>query len=760
MKKWIMGLPALFMYTYIHAQITDASDTIPVKELEEVVISANKFAEKRKNIVQKIEVLSSKTIARVNAQNTGDLLMNTGNVFVQKSQQGGSSPVLRGFEASRILLVIDGIRMNNAIYRSGHLQNIITVDQNTLERVEILFGPASTLYGSDALGGIIHLQTKSASLSTTEKPLIKGTAFARYSSVNNENTMHTDISIGGKKWGWFQSYNYSRFGDLHMGSRDLHSYPDFGIRPFYITMINGKDAIVRNSNSRSQRFSGYEQWDMVQKLLFQPNKYVSHELNFQFSNSTDIPRYDRLQDIRNGNLRFAEWFYGPQKRTTGAYQLHLKKAGFFDQARLLASWQDIEESRQTREYLRIDRFDSRREHVQVGGYTFDLRKVWNQNELTVGTDGQFNWVRSRADRTNLSTGVRVPLDSRYPDGKNNMHNLAIYAQHLRKFNDGKIILNEGLRLQQIWLHSSIENNTFFQLPFTRIQQNNLAFTGNLGVVFLPNTKNRLALGLASGFRAPNIDDLAKIFESSTSARQVVFPNPNIRPEHTFNLDFTYSKTFNKGSKIELTGYYTQFRNALVKAPFSINGKDSIVYDGVLSQVLANQNKNRAYLYGCQASFTMAVSPKLRFMGTVHYTVGRFRTDPNVASAVYKKQPGGNYELTREKVSSKPLDHIPPLMGKWSALYEEEKWYAECFVLFNGWKRLEQYNADGEDNPQYATADGTPAWATINWRAGLQANEKIQLQFQLENLLDQNYRTFASGLSAPGRNVSITVRTSF
>ena len=96
-------------------------------------------------------MISAKTIAGTNAQNTGDLLINTGKIFVQKSQQGGSSPVLRGFEASRVLLVIDGVRMNNAIYRSGHLQNIITNDQNSLSRVEVMYGPSSTIYGSSRI---------------------------------------------------------------------------------------------------------------------------------------------------------------------------------------------------------------------------------------------------------------------------------------------------------------------------------------------------------------------------------------------------------------------------------------------------------------------------------------------------------------------------------------------------------------------------------------------------------------------------------
>jgi hemoglobin/transferrin/lactoferrin receptor protein len=157
-------------------QATDSSATA----LETIVISGSRFAEKKKNIIQKIDIITVKDIRKADAQNMGDLLMSTGNVFVQKSQQGGSSPIIRGFEASRVLLVIDGVRMNNAIYRSGHLQNIITVDQNILERVEVMQGPSSTLYGSDALGGAVHMMTRQPKLSSDGKINISSNAMMRY----------------------------------------------------------------------------------------------------------------------------------------------------------------------------------------------------------------------------------------------------------------------------------------------------------------------------------------------------------------------------------------------------------------------------------------------------------------------------------------------------------------------------------------------------------------------------------------------------
>lgn len=733
--------------------------------LEEVVVSASNFSEKKKNIAQKIDIISTRTIASANAQNTGDLLSGTGKIFVQKSQQGGSSPVLRGFEASRVLLVIDGVRMNNAIYRSGHLQNAITVDQNMLNRVEVMYGPSSTVYGSDALGGIIQLITKSPVLSGTKKILVTGTTFARYSSSNDEKTVHADVSIGNKKIAWLQSYNYSDFGDLKIGRHDAPGYPGFGKRKKYIGQMNGLDTILINPDDRVQKFSGYKQWDITQKILFKQNDRISHLLNFQISNSTDVPRYDRLQDTftsgaNKGLLRFAQWYYGPQKRMLGAYELNAKLSGMADELKLNLNYQDIEESRQQREYKRYDRFDSRVEKVKVWGLTLAARKKIGQSEITVGADAQLNDVTSRASRTNLTTGVVSKLDTRYPDGKNRMNNFGVFVQHIYKFKNGKLVLNDGIRVQAINLKSNIADNSFFHLPDTVMKQDYIAVTGNIGLVYTAGKNTSIRTSLSSGFRAPNIDDLAKIFESNSTARQVVIPNANIKPEYTYNLDIAITQRLFKKLNVELTGFYTLFRNGLVKAPYSLNGQDSILYNGVLCQVLSTQNSNSAYLYGFTAGLSTENIHGFLLNSTVTYSYGRFNSDESQLSSVYEKQPNGSYLLVKKYVSSKPLDHNPPLIGRTAISYTHRRFTTEFWCMYNGWKRLDDFNADGEDNAQYATADGMPAWFTLNWKASVNIMPGLQVQLAAENLLDRNYRAFASGFSAAGRNFMVAVRANW
>jgi hemoglobin/transferrin/lactoferrin receptor protein len=760
MKKTYLLILAVTASFTAAAQIQPAADSTE-KNMQEVVLSASKFSEKKKNIAQKIDVITARTIANVNAQNTGDLLSGTGRIFVQKSQQGGSSPVIRGFEASRVMLVIDGIRMNNAIYRSGHLQNVITVDQNMLQRVEVMYGPSSTIYGSDGLGGVIHLQTKIPVLSGMAKKTVShGSAFARYSSVNNEKSIHADASFGGTKFAWLQAYTFSDFGDMKMGDNYTDRYPDFGRRSLYVGQVNGLDSVLVNPDDRVQKFSGYKQWDITQKLLYKQSNSISHLLNFQFSNTNNVPRYDRLQDIRNGTLRFAQWYYGPQKRLLGAYELNAANLGFADELKLGINYQDIEESRQTRDYKRYDRFDSRVEKVKVWGFNATARKKWQANEITFGVDGQLNDLKSAATRTNLNTGAVTALDSRYPDGKNKMNYFGVFVQHLYKFSNEKLVLNDGIRFHAVNLSSSILNNSFFKLPDTVFKQNNTAFSGNIGLVYNPKKDTRISLSLSTGFRTPNIDDLAKVFESSTAARQVVVPNGNIKPEYTYNIDISYSQKFADKLGIELTGFYTLLRNALVKGAYRLNGQDSILYNGVKSQVLANQNSNKGILYGFSASLTFDITKNIVLSSDLGYTYGKFNTDAAVLSSIYEKQVNGTYQLVKRNVSSKPLDHIPPVIGKTSLTYQCKAIRTELFAQYNGWKKLDKFNADGEDNQQYATADGMPSWVTINWRGSYAITKVMTVQAGVENIFDRNYRYFASGFSAPGRNIYLSFRVNW
>lgn len=712
------------------------NDTMQIHSLsmDEFVISASKFKEHKKNVTQRIESISQKEIEWSMPQSSATMLEQTGNVFVQRSQAGGGSPVIRGFEANRVLMVVDGVRMNNAIYRGGHLQNVITVDNNILDKVEVLYGPSSTLYGSDALGGVIVFNTKKPQLAEWKGMDVHTNMMTRYSSANHEGTGHVDFNLGFRKFASFTSVTYSKFGDTRQGNLRNPFAEPLGLSNEYVERVGDSDVVYLNPDPDVQKNSGYSQVDLMQKFLFQQTEHISHTLNLQFSSSSDIPRYDRLTDYRNGSLRFAEWYYGPQNRLMAAYQVDaLKLSGFIDEIKAGVNYQYIEESRHQRSLNNNIRQD-RNEMLDVIGYNIDLRKVMNKHEITIGTDGQYNNVRSSASGKNIVTGEETPLDTRYPDGGSTMYYGALYAQHLYKIINDKLILNDGLRLNFVNQRATFNNKAFFPFPYNDATQNNAALSGNLGLVFMPHKDWRFTLNGSTGFRSPNIDDVGKVFES-VGGEILVVPNPNLKPEHTYNADLGISYTDANHIKIEANGFYTWFKNAIVTSAFNLNGEDSVMYDGKLTQIVANQNKATAYLVGFNAAVTLKLMPGVTLYSTFNYTYGR-------------------YEQAGTEV---PLDHIPPIFGKTSLMYRQKRLEGEVYTMYNGWKNLDDYSPSGEDNLKYATSLGMPGWYTLNLRTGYHFNDNMSVQIALENIMDQNYRVFASGISSPGRNLVITLR---
>jgi hemoglobin/transferrin/lactoferrin receptor protein len=616
MKK-ISILLGLLCHVACTQHMRAQSDTIPNQiELNEIVVSFNKTEERKNKIPQPIELIDSKAIERAQSQTTADLIAQTGSIMVQKSQQGGGSPVIRGFEASRVLLVVDGVRMNNLIYRSGHLQNILTVDQIALDRAEILFGPSSTIYGSDALGGVIHLFTKKPIFSDSEKLLTKVTAQSRYSSVNSEFAQGLDINLGSKRFASRTVFSYSRFGDVRGGSNQNPFYTgSYGTRDYYIDRINGKDSIVKNSDRFMQVGSGYKQYNVMQKFSFRQNDRVFHHLNLQYSNSSDVPRFDRLTDISEGKLKWAEWYYGPQERLMTAYDLNISNDGFFQSTHLGLNYQAITESRHQRRYTK-DGLENRIETVGVAGLNFDMRHNDERHEIQIGIDGQYNTLTSTAFEKNIVTGETSPLDTRYPDGDNTMLNAAIYVSHIWKINR-EWNLTDGIRAGYATLNSTIQDNSFFNFPSTSISQTNPVYSGSLGVVHHPSDDLKMSFLVSTGFRVPNVDDLSKIFESQVGT--LIVPNTSLKPEKTINTEWGFSKILNQRTRFENSVYYTTFFDAIVTAPFQLNGRDSIFYNGTNSPISASQNLGKAYIYGFSTTLKTQASEELGFLLSMNYT---------------------------------------------------------------------------------------------------------------------------------------------
>lgn len=710
-------------------------------QLNEVVFVASKSADMRSNVASQVESISARQIEALNPQTSADMLTQSGVVFAQKSQMGGGSPILRGFEANKVLLVVDGVRMNNAIYRGGHLQDIITIDPNMLERTEVLFGPASVIYGSDALGGTMAFYTRRPLLATSgDKMDVTGNFMTRYSNANNEKTGHFDINLGFRRFASLTSFTFSDFGDLRSGNLRNPYDTAFGKRYYYAERINGVDSMMVNDDPNVQVGTAYKQYDINQKFYYMQSSNLQHLLNFQLSTSSDIPRYDRLTEFTgNGNLRFAEWNYGPQKRMMVSYQLkHFSRRNLiYNKGVFIAAFQDVDQQRISRRFgnnFRTDQF----ENVKVFSLNGDYDKRLNgKHILRYGAELTYNKVTSTATLTNIAEDTTGKANTRYPDAGSSMSSAAVYLTHTFDISD-KLTLNEGIRLSLVNLDAAWEDTTFFPFPYKEVSQQNMAPSGSIGLTWRPSNKWRIHLLGSSGFRAANIDDIGKVFDSSPG--MLIVPNPELKPEFAWSGEIGISKTISDVARVDVIYFNTLLTNAMVIKPFQLNGSDSIIYAGTPSQVMALQNANKAVIQGVSAIFTADFNAHFSFRSTFNFTQGRYNDTDNDTII--------------------PLDHIPPIYGRTGLVYKNKGLEMETYCAYNGAKRLKDYSPSGEDNLQYATAVGMPAWYTLNVRAGFQFGKYVHLNMALENIMDLHYRYFASGVSAPGRNLVTSVRVKF
>lgn len=741
----------LFIIIFLYINLQAQNDSIfPVIQLSEVkVYSANKFEENLKDLNYKVEIVTEKEINFKMPQTSGELLAQTGAVFMQTSQLGGGSPVIRGFEANRVLLVVDGVRLNNTIYRSGHLQNVITIDPNMLERVEVLYGPGSVIYGSDALGGVMAFFTKRPTFATEdEKFLASGNVQAQFQSASLSPAGNFTLNLAGKKWASLTSASYRMVNDLRVGRNMNPLYGDWGLCNYYAERMNDKDSTVKNSKPWVMKNSGYQQWDVLQKIFYKPSDNVLLQVNFQYSSSTNIPRYDRMLSMMGNNMEYSEFYYGPQTRYFGYFTAEVANQKHFDNMRITLGGQLIDESRMQRKFNQNER-RSQKETVGVGCLNADWQKNIGKNKnfaFRWGVEAVYNNVTSNAFNENIITDkIAYNAVTRYPDSLNHVFNTSAFLTHSWEINE-RWIFRQGFRVTYQYLHSAYTDSMMrlTQFPFDNTIVNQTAApTGFLGIVFMPKRHWRFVLNLATGFKSPNVDDIAKVNDSKANSRQLIIPNPNLKPEYVYNVDVSIEKTFLNRLHFGILGFFTLNQNVVNVGRTTLNGKDSVMFDGKMCDVYSLQNFGLGYIAGVQAFMDLQVTKCFNINGNISYTYGRI-IDANKT----------------------PLSHIPPVYGMVSFLFKHKGFTGDFYIRFNGWKHAKDINRDGEDNytmglpigdGQFA---GFPAWVTLNLKLAYQFNKYVTLQASIENLLDTYYRLNASGISSPGINGMIGLKCRF
>jgi len=722
-----------------------SSDTADIESFEEILLSSQRFQQKRKETPRQIEVVSAKRLSELQPATLGDALINTGQVFVQKSQMGGGSPVLRGFEASRVLMVIDGVRMNNATYRAGHLQDIITIDPFILDRMEVNFGAGSTLYGSDALGGVLYFKTKDATLGEFS---VKPSTTVRYQSASNSVIGNVGLKVQSAKVGLLLSATRSQFGDLRSGSKNYSDWDTFGLLPKYVTQMNGRDTMLVNDDPQLQKGTGYSQTDLFAKIFTKTGK-VEHMVNLQKSMSDIIPRYDRMSQFNNGKPVYGRWDYAPQNRE---YISYTAKAGSEDHhTRLTLAQQRIEVGRVTRN------FDEVMERIQRDAVRMRTVNLDRHDQLSAsftlnsGVEMVWNAVKSVGINKNISTLAETATKARYSDSGATTQMHSVFAQGIYKMAKTGTVIQGGVRVSKYSLEALFSKANPWKLPYQSISFATTTPSYDMGLTQQLKKGLLLKASVNQAYRNPNVDDMTKVFDSKPGAKLLV-PSADLKAERSTTVDLGVLWRKDRSFAIEAGVFSSAVKNLLLDQPGTLNGEDSLMYDGRLTPVYQLKNVALGEISGMYLNAKVRLVKELWFSGSLTQTQGIYRLN--------------------DAAAEQPLDHIPPVYGQASLRWNGKGWFAETQCLFNGMKKAEDYSSSGEDNQELqpigladingdGKADGfNPAWQCWNIRGGYQHRSGLTATLAIENVLDLHYRYFASGMSAAGRSVNVSLAYSF
>ena len=356
-----------------------------------------------------------------------------------------------------------------------------------------------------------------------------------------------------------------------------------------------------------------------------------------------------------------------------------------------------------------------------------------------GLEYVYNKVASSGESFNIDTNQSSNALSRYPNGSD-WQSIAAYSSLKYKPNP-KFIFQTGLRYNHIISNADFtENNVLLNLPFNEATINAGALTGTAGISWIPNETIAWKFNASSAFRAPNIDDLGKVFDSEPGS--VVVPNNNLKPEYAYGGELGLNLNFDKTVIIDVATYYTYLDNALVRRDFTINGASEIEYNGELSNVQAMQNASKAWIYGFEAGVQLRFSDQLKL--TTQYNII-----------------GGSEEDNGIEV---PVRHVAPSFGNTHLVWQNEKLQIDAFANYNNELSFYQlapseiekdyiYALDANGNP-YA-----PSWYTLNLRAKYKINDATTVVASLENITDQRYKTYSSGIASAGRNFIVSFQYS-
>jgi len=683
------------------AQDTTVRDTVIF--LDEVIVSGTRSPQTQRLDQPLSLAVGVPTLAtRASGSVAAHLLRDLPGVFVQQTSAGQGAVVLRGMIGNQVLVLVDGVPMNNGTYRDGPGQYLATIDPETIERIEVVRGPASTLYGSDAQGGVVNIITSSHQ--PTNRP-----RSVRVVGVGSsaDHSLRGRVSLGytGARWTLGAGGTLATVGDLRAGG-------DVG----------------------PQDPTGFGMAGFDANLTVTPTPMHTIRGSLQHFTLSDVPRYDRYVTFRSPTVGSdAEHLFNPQTRQL-AFARHTYAPMRAGLTRL-----------QTTVSLATQREGRSRIPLDDTGQPSDERTWWRDDVYTPGAsivgssflmvggrslvvswggDWQHDILNSEGTVETVSTGVTTPLlidtdrgpmpTGNFPDGAE--------ADRLGIFISGDAVLSQLVRVTAGGRWSRFHNQATLDTDFGGAVSNSSAdLTAQLGVVITPADSWRIVARVAEGFRAPNLYDLTRV---GPVPGGVALPNPNAEPERSLSGELGVRYAASQVA-LEVSAYYTRVTDFIDRVPGEFQG--DTLFNG--ERVFQGRNVGTARIRGVEAEGATVVGP-FRFRASMLFTHGE-----QEAAA------GGD----------EPMSKIPPLTGLMSVRWNIPVRALSLEYLVRWATRQNRLSSRDLRDPRIP-AEGTPGYAVHGIRASAAVSPTLSVSAGLENLTDALYRTHASGVDGAGRHV--------
>lgn len=654
------------------------------------------------------------------------------------NNEGGMS-VFRGLEAGKMLLVLDGIRLNNAIHRNGKVERLLNFDQTMTKRVQQIYGTGFTIYSPDATGGVVQYFTTIPPLSQDYPFVYHVEANTKYESASKSSISNVNLSMSGLKFSSFTSVSYGNFGEITMGkNRKGIPIADsiYGLHLYSLERINDTDRVVINEEPYKQLKTDYEQLYILQKFRYKLGNYSNLILNFHYVNTSDVGIYSGLTEINGDHLRFAECRFEPQDKIIGSLNyLYEHKTIFFDFLSIQNTFSHFNEYRVTRKYKNPVALHQI-ENLNVYKFNADFVKLYNVNRMLYGIEYNFNKLTSNAFFLNIEADTTWQGLNRYPTNGSFAHDAALYWNY-KWMNNPQFVVNLGARYNFNYSEAHFDNNSP-QLPltFTEKKYINHAPAASISFDTYPFRGLQVKLLLSSAQHSPIIDDFAKIMVKNFTAN---IPTDNLKSEKLLTGELGVTGTMFEKFRIYGSVFYTKMFDALISKDTVLNGNDSLYFGTDGYDIATKVNIPQAYIYGVSGGFNFNYSFDQKQKVYI-----KFSTSLNYVKGI-------------NQLDNMSLPNIPPFYGNTTLNFNFYSASLRVVYIFNGQKPYNELSPVGEDYIEKAASTGFLPWQTLNAKILVSVKDNPKISFGVDNIFDKFYRPYRSAIVAPGRNFIFSLK---